>query len=188
MATIQIVPELVEVIKALPTALKELSASQAKARSDILTSVTDLAEAVSQAFNVVSVRCGQIILKKDDLADFKKELVESPQFLDEFRLKGVCATLGKVRGELRTSMSMKRLSLRLFYKKKLENLLEQIQNKERDLEEDFDTFFRDLSRRGPNLKKGEMPEIIQYLRDFQAEFESDVQTIRQAMRSIESSL
>lgn len=188
MASIPIVSELAEAIKILPSAIKELPASEAKARKEILDSVTNLAEAVSQALNVVSVRCGQIILTQDNLTKFKQELVNSPGFLDEFRLKGVCAALGNVRAELRTIMNMKTLSLRLFYKKRLENLLAQIQYKERDLEEDFDTFFRDLSRRAPTLKQRDVPEIVQYLRDCQQEFEQDVQTIRKAMREVENIL
>jgi hypothetical protein len=188
MPSIPIVSEIAAALKFLPSALKEIPSSQAKARKEILDSVTNLAEAVNQALNVVSVRCGQIILNQNNLTEFRKQLVESPRFLDEFRLTGVCATLGVVRGELRTILNMKRLSLRLFYKKRLESLLAQIQNKERDLEEDFDMFFRDLSRRGSTLKKSEVPEIVQYLRDCQEQFEEDVQTIRSAMRAVENSL
>jgi hypothetical protein len=187
-SSIPIVSDISEAIKALPSALAEIPASEAKARKEILDTVANLAEAVNQALNIVSVRCGQIILKRKNLAEFRQELVDAPIFLDEFRLKGVCAALGNVRAELRTILNMKTLSLRPFYKKRLEKLLDQIQYKERDLEEDFDTFFRDLNRRAPNLKKSEIPSIVQYLRDCQVEFEKDVQVIRGAMREIENIL
>ncbi|HEX8560864.1 MAG TPA: hypothetical protein VF668_22410 [Pyrinomonadaceae bacterium] len=188
MPTIPIVSEIAEALKALPAALAEVPASQAKARKEVLESVTKLAEAVSQALNVVSVRCGEIILKKDDLKEFREALVRSPSFLNEFRLSGVCDALGNVRAELRTILNMKRFSIRLFYKKRLESLLEQIQYKERDLEEDFDKFFRELSWRAPTLKKTEIPEIIEYLRECRKEFEADAQFIRDAMRQIENTL
>jgi len=188
MASIPIVSEIAEAIKFLPNALKEIPAEQTKARKEILEAVTDVAEAVSQALNIVSVRCGQIILNQDNLPEFRKQLVDSPLFLNEFRLGGVCHKLGNVRAELRTILNMKRLSLRLFYKKRLESLLKQIQHKERDLEEDFDIFFRELSMRAITLKQSEVPEIVQYLKDCRQEFEQDVQTIRSAMRTIENTL
>ena len=188
MASIPIVTEIAEAIKFLPNALKELPAEQAKARKEILEAVTDIAEAVSQALNIVSVRCGQIIFHQDNLPEIRRQLLDSPPFLDEFRLKGVCHRLGNVRAELRTILNMKRLSLRLFYKKRLETLLEQIQYKERSLEEDFDIFFRELSLRATTLKQSEVSEIVQYLKDCRQEFEQDVQTIRSAMRTIEDTL
>ncbi len=188
MASIPIVGELADALKALPKAVKELPASQAKARSEILDAVTSLAEAVAQALNVVNVRCGQIILNQNDLRKFKTLLVHSPEFLNDFRLHGVCAGLGKVRAELRTILSMKRLSIRLFYKKRLERLLEEIQHKERDLEEDFDRFFRDLSKRATRLKRQDVPDVVGYLRDCQNQFEDDAQILRKAMRVVEESL
>ena len=97
-------------------------------------------------------------------------MVNAPMLLNEFRLSGVCSGLGKVRAELRTLLSMQTFSVRLFHKKQLESLLAQIQDKERDLEEDFDRFFRDLSRRGATLTPNEVPEIVQYLRDCQTKF------------------
>jgi len=188
MASIPIVGELADTLAALPKAVKELPANQAKARSEILDAVTSLAEAVAQALNVVTVRCGQIILNQTDLKEFKTLLLHSPQFLDDFRLHGVCAGLGKVRAELRTILSMKRLSIRLFYKKRLERLLEEIQDKERDLEEDFDKFFRDLSGRATKLRRKDVPEVVEYLRDCQNQFEDDAHVLRKAMRAVEESL
>lgn len=188
MPSLQVVSLLADTIKMLPSALKEIPAKETKARKEILDSVTSLAEAISQALNIVSVRCGKIILNQSNLTKFREELVNSPHFLDEFRLNGVCATLGSVRAELRTILNMKTFSLRLFHKKQIEDLLAQIQDKERDLEEDFDTFFRNLSINAPTLKKGDVPKTVQYLRDCQQSFEEDVRTIRKAMREIENSL
>jgi len=188
MASIPIVSDLIDALKSLPAALKEIPAAQTEARSRLLDSVTTLGEAVSQALNVVSVRCGTIILKRENLGEFRQELVNSPSFLNEFRLSGVCAGLGKVRAELRTLLSMQTLAVRLFQKKQLEALLEQIQNKERDLEEDFDRFFRDLSWRGATLTEDEVPEVIQYLRDCRNKFEEDVSELRKALRKVEETV
>jgi hypothetical protein len=86
-----------------------------------------------------------MILESGKLNDLKLALVEAPAFLDDFRLNGVCTGLGKVRAELRTVLSLKGLSIRLFQRKQLECLLEQILRTERDLEEQFDVFLRELS-------------------------------------------
>lgn len=186
MATLPIVSDLLDMIKSVPAALKEIPAKQTDARAKLLDSVTTLGEAVSQALNVVSVRCGSMILAKDDLPEFRQQLVNSPMFLNEFRLSGVCAGLGKVRAELRTLLSMQTFSVGLFRKRQLDSLLAQIQNKERDLEEDFDSFFRDLSFRGATLDAEEVPEIVKYLRECQRRFEDDVKALRSALRKVES--
>jgi len=188
MASIPIVSDLVDAMKALPAALGEVPEKQRKHREEILVAVTTLAEAVSQALNLVTTRCGKLILESDDLKALRKELVSAPNLLGDFRLGGVCTGLGKVRAELRTILSLKGFSLRLFQRKQLERLLDQIQHKERDLEEDFDVFLRELSKRGAALKIQEVPELITYLRDCQAQFEDDVRVIRQGMRSLENSL
>ena len=188
MSSIAIVGDLINAINGLPKALKEIPSNQRKARSDILDTVTSLSDAVSQALNVVSTRCGRLILKKNNLKEFKEGLVELPQLLNEFRLNEVCSTLGKVRAELRTILSSKRFSIRLFYRRKLESLLDEIQQKERDLEEDFDELFRDLSRRATRLRKKDVNEIVEFLRESQVEFEDDTKAIRSAMRDIESNI
>jgi hypothetical protein len=187
MVSIPIVSDLLDALTSLPAALAEIPAKQTEARERLLDSVTTLGEAVSQALNVVSVRCGSMVLKKDDLNAFRQEMVNAPILLNEFRLRGVCAGLGKVRAELRTLLSMQTLSVQVFHKKQLEGLLAQIQDKERDLEEDFDRFLRDLSRRGSTLEPKEIPDIVQYVRDCQTRFESDVTVIRQALRKVEHS-
>lgn len=188
MASIPIVSDLVDTMKALPAALAEIPEKQRKHREEVLVAVTTLAEAVSQALNVVTARCSRMILESGDIKTLKKELASSPLLLNDFRLNGVCTGLGKVRTELRTILSLKGLSLRLFQRKQLERLLEQIQYKERDLEEDFDVFLRELSNRAPKLTKSEVPGLVTYLRDCQGQFEDDVRVIRQAMRSLENSL
>ncbi|OGB26651.1 MAG: hypothetical protein A3I66_03665 [Burkholderiales bacterium RIFCSPLOWO2_02_FULL_57_36] len=186
MASIPIVSDLVDTMTALPAALLEIPEKQRKHREEILIAVTTLAEAVSQALNVVTARCGRLILQSGDLKQLKNQLVEAPLLLDDFRLNGVCTGLGKVRAELRTVLSLKGFSIRLFQRKQLERLLEQIQYKERDLEEDFDVFLRELSNRAPTLTKAGIPELNSYLRDCQAQFEEDVRVIRKAMRTLES--
>lgn len=188
MASIPIVLDLTELLLALGKELKGIPAAKAKARKEILKAVTDLSEAVSQALNVVSIRCGEIILSSNNLPEFRKKLVNSPSFLTQFRLAGVCSTLGNVRAELRTILNAKTFAIGLFSRNRLKNILDQIQKKERDLEEDFDSFFRDLSRRGTTIKKNEIPEIVEYLRECQSRFEEDVKTIRSAMRHVENTL
>lgn len=188
MASIPIVSDLVDAMKALPIALREIPEKQRKHREEILVAVTMLAEAVSQALNVVTTRCGKLILKSKDLKALKQDLVSAPDLLADFRLNGVCTALGNVRAELRTILSLKGLSLRLFQRKQLERLLDQIQNKERDLEEDFDVFLRELSKKGATLKARDVSELVAYLRDSQEQFEDDVRMIRQGMRTLENSL
>ena len=63
MASIPIVSDLVDMLKSLPAALAEIPAKQVEARERLLDSVTTLGETVSQALNVVSVRCGSIVLQ-----------------------------------------------------------------------------------------------------------------------------
>ena len=138
--------------------------------------------------NIVSTRCGRLILKKDNLKAFKTELVELPRLMEEFKLNEVCGTLGKVRAELRTVLSSKRISIRLFYKRKLEKLLNEIQWKERDLEEDFEELFRSLSMQATTLKKKDVTEVVNFLRESQSEFEDDAKAIRSAMRTVEDSI
>lgn len=188
MPSIPIISELADILKLLPTAAKEIPAQHSKARADLIESVTTLAEAVSQALNVVASRCGRMALHKNDLDELKRLMVDSPQLLNDFRLNGVCTALSKVRADLRTILDMKTFSIRLFYKKRLEVLLEQVQNKERSLEEDFDVFFRDLSMRAASVTESEVPEIIQYLRDCQLQFEEDNRILRHAMRKVENSI
>jgi hypothetical protein len=127
-----------------------------------------------------------MILEQNDLNMLKQGLVNTPMLLNDFRLHGVCSALGKVRAELYTVLSMKRLSIGLFQRKKLEKLLAEIQNKERDLEEDFDYVFRDLSCRAGTLKRTDVSELVRYLRNCQMEFEADVRTIREGMRQLEN--
>ena len=173
-------------MKALPAALAEIPANQRAARTSIISAVTALSEAVSQALNIVTLRCGELILIKHDLRRFRSGLVASPSFLDGFRLHGVCDGLAAARADLRTVLSMRRLSLRLFTTSQLQSLLDEIQYKERDLEEDFDKFFRDVSRRGATLKREEVAEVVKYLGDCQREFEIDAATIRAATRQLEN--
>jgi hypothetical protein len=187
MASIPIVSDLVDTMKALPAALAEIPEKQRKHREEILVAVTTLAEAVSQALNVVTARCSKLILESGDLKVLKTGLASAPLLLNDFRLNGVCTGLGSVRAELRTVLSLKGLSIRLFQRKQLERLLEQIQYKERDLEEDFDVFLRELSKRAPGLNRAGVPDLVVYLKDCQAQFEEDVRIIRQGTRVLESS-
>jgi len=188
MPTIPLVSELSDVLKGLPEAIKQVPAEQKSAREEIIQSLYDLSDAVSQALNVVSVRCGQIISARDDFPRFRTGLIELPQLLNEFHIAGVCAGLGRVRIELRTVLNIKGLSIKLFYRKRLETLLEYIQYKERDLEEDFQTFFRDLSSRASMMERHEIPELVQYLRDCQGSFEDDARMIRAALREVENKM
>jgi hypothetical protein len=188
MASIPIVTDLVDAMKALPAALAEIPEKQRKHREEILLAVTTLAEAVSQALNVVTARCSKLILESGDLKILKAELASAPLLLNDFRLNGVCTGLGKVRAELRTILSLKGLSIRLFQRKQLERLLEQIQYKERDLEEDFDVFLRELSKMAPSLNRANVPYLVAYLKDCQTQFEEDVRIIRQGARALDSAL
>jgi hypothetical protein len=188
MASIPIVSDLVDAMKVLPEALAEIPDKQKRHRDEIVEAVMMLAEAVSQALNIVTARCSKMILESDDLKTLKAEMAQAPMLLNDFRLNGVCTGLGKVRAELRTILSLKSLTLRLFHRKQLERLLEQIQYKERDLEEDFDRFLRDLSTQAPSLNAAKVPALRSYLKDCQRQFEADVQLIRKASRELEASI